>query len=109
MPFLAVTKNGTFVPSLDVANNCFVSNWFVSIGSVGASNGVLIFDTGSYANTVVGNNGELKEKKISGVSSLPPIPATVPVPGNSISGWGVPSVLNTERRLRTSARYCAMT
>ena len=52
-------KNGTRVPSFDVANNWRVSYWLASIGGVGASKGVRAFDAGSYENTVAGVSGAL--------------------------------------------------
>src|SRR5262249_16937464 len=56
----AVRKNGTLVPSLEVANSCVVSWRSAWTSGLAASNGVLRLVSRSYANTVVGNNGELK-------------------------------------------------
>jgi hypothetical protein len=49
-----VTKYGTRVPSFEVAKWRVVSYFLTSTAGFAASNGVRVFLTGSYANTVVG-------------------------------------------------------
>ena len=58
-------KNGTRVPSFDVANIARVSNCDASIGGSGASKAMRDFAARSYRYTVGGTSGELKVNQTS--------------------------------------------
>src|SRR6185369_5256243 len=89
--FFAVRKNGTRVPSFEVADRAFVSKRLVSTGGVAASNPSLFFDTGLKTYTVDGVSGELKLYQISGASWRPLMTPTAPAPGTATSPCGAPS------------------
>src|SRR6516225_3300188 len=99
--FFAVRKNGTRVPSFEVAKSAFVSNRLVSTGGAACSKGMLLFVPGSNLCTDTGVRGELKLYQISDESCRPAIPPTAPGPGSTTSPCVVPFSPNKDSWLCT--------